>query len=329
MTLADRIARIATDLGLRLSLIYTFYDQGSNTKAKPFIQSLDASLKEFERLHAKYENHPLVNVIPGVHGLEHTSPDAIIEAARLAEQHQTPFHVNLAASSSDLEVAKIHYGTTPLRALEKMDVLSDRLVVVDGTHLDDQELELLSHHGATAILCPSASQMKGNRLPNAKGMLAHQIPIAVGSGVLSYSHQYCAAEEIKGLEMSLRDANRGANVLSSQMEVDSLWELGTWLPSRMLGVNASQFMPGCSADFMLISLSQPSAKPSFHQEGKDQNFMNQLIFGWSSLVTVTHLMVQGKFLVRNGALRADLSDSLRLMELRGLVNRNSLEPSGT
>jgi len=310
---AERLIRIAIDMGLRLSLVYTFFDQGSSDQTQSFVQPMDLSLKIYHDLQERYGSHPLINLVPGIHSLEHTSPEAIIAAAKLAEQYDTPFHVRLAARKEDLETALLHYGTTPLKALEKMGVLNERLVAIHGTLLDDEELAMMEKHGVSAILSPTASLAKGDRRPNTSGLLKNNIPFAVSSGGLPLFHGYSVPEEIKWLELNQREDNSRRDLLCSSMDIESLWELGTWLPAQMLGVNSSRFMPGSAADFMLISQSQACTKPAF-DDGSRLSAMNELLFGWGSQIQVSHLFVQGKMVVGNGQFGVDLSQSYRMLE---------------
>lgn len=310
---AERLVRIASELGIRLTLVYGFYDQGSSASSQAFIMALDESLREYESLVEKFQNHPLVNIIPGIHGLEHTSPDAIIAAAKLAEKYDTTWHVQLAERDDELGLSKVNYGTSPLRALEKMEVLSERMVVVNGTVLDDGELQLLADHGVNVIVCPSAAMAKGDTFPNISGLLDKDIPFTVGSDSVIMNNGYNVAEDIKLLEFNQRSQDNSMDVLCSRMDIDSLWDIGTWNAAQVLGVNSSQFMPGYAADFMLISVKQPCSRP-YLPIGDNLHFLNQLLFGWSSQVDVTHLMVQGKMVVHNGHMNVDLSDAIRHLD---------------
>lgn len=333
---ADRIVKIALAMGLRLTLVYGFFDQGSSEQSNAFIQPLDAGLDEFLQLRKTYEKEPLISVIPGVHGLDHTSPEAIIAAAELAETHNTKWHIQLAERQWDLDSSQVQYGTSPLRALEKMGVLSERMVVINGTLLDEEELALIKKHGASVVLCPSATLAKSDEFPNTLGLLRQQIPFAIGSGGLCINNDFSVPEEIKWLEFSQRGLQKTMNVLSSQAMIDSLWDLATLLPARPLDISSAQLMPGIEADFMLISLAQSGAKPHYHNS--DRHFMNQLIFGWNAQVQVTHLMVRGRMVVKNGHLELDLTPSYQKLEqwseaflrtMRNSTKRNELEVEST
>jgi len=309
---AKRLIDIAVEMGLRINLVFAFFDQGASENTKAFIQPLDASLEEFRFLKEHYRNQPLVKILPGVHSLEHTSAEAILAAAELAREFDSPLHVLLADSPESLDRAKLHYGVSPLRALEKMEVLDGRVVVIHGTHLDEEELGMMKRHDMMAVVCPSASLARGSEFPNTFGLLREEVPFAVGSSTLGINNTYSVPDEIKLLEFTQRSVQKQMNVLSSQMRVSSLLELGTTLPAKALGLEASQLMPGTPADFMLVEVVEPIYQPDFNYAS--QHFMNQLLFGWGTQVKITHTIVQGKPVIANGMLAYDLGPSVRKLE---------------
>lgn len=307
----EALIKIAIELGMRLTLVFAFFDQGGSS-SKAFIQPLDVSLEEFNRLQKKYGGHPLINIIPGIHSLEHTSPEAIMAAGELAREHKTRLHVQLAERESELESAQVQYGTTPLRALEKIGVLDQNLVIINGTLLDDEELSMVREYGASMVLCPGASLARGDDFPNTWGALREGISFAVGSDSLAMNHLFQLPDEIKWLEYSLRSLQKSMNVLASNLEIDSLWDLASEIPGRLLTERSAQLMPGNTADFMIVDLNQRDARPSLNLPG--HHYTNQLLFGWGAQARVTHLVVQGRQVVRNGHHTADLRNEYRQLE---------------
>lgn len=310
--LAEKALSIASQLGLRITLIYSFFDQGSEENVKAFSQPLETSLEQYKKLQEQYADNDLIRIIPGVHSLEHTSEEAIKAVAKLAEAQDCQFHIQLAETERDVEYAKEHYGETPLKALEKLGLLSERVVVVNGAHLSDEELGLIKKHHIQTVVCPSASLARASEFPNAYGLLRDEIDFAIGSGTLGISNHFSLPEEIKWLEFSQRGMQKSLNILCSQTEHASLWDLGSSCGSRALGMADSPLMPGSSADFMVVKLSEAAFKPNFGY--KHQHFMNQLIFGWGTLCNVTHLFVKGAPVVRNGRLRQDIVSAFAKIE---------------
>lgn len=299
---AGRIIHIAIEMGLRLNLVYTFFDQGSSDRTKAFIRPLDASLEEFREIQEKYGDHPLIHIVPGIHSLEHTSSEAIIAAFELAEEHNTRLHVQLAEREMELESARTQYGTSPLRALEKVGVLNQRLVVVNGAMLDKEELELIKKHGASMVFSPTAILARGEEPGSHQGAYRLGVPFAFGSDTLGMSHNYTMGEDIKWTELALRGAKKSSNALGKLETVHSLWDLGSRFPARVLDLPTAQLMPGCPADFALIQPKQPLDPP---ENRSGNHIINQIVLGWGSHAEVTHLLVQGRVVVRGGQTEVD------------------------
>jgi len=323
---AEKIIRIAVEMGIRLTLVYAFFDQGSSETARAFIRPLDVSLEEFEHLQASYSKQPLIQIMPGVHSLEHTSSEAIIAAAELAEKYDTKLHIQLAERENELDSARIHYGTTPLRALEKMGILNERLVIINGTLLDEEEMAMARDHKVSMILCPGAALARGDDLPNTWSVLKHKIPFAAGSDSAIMNHNYLIPEDIKLLEYTQRSTQRSMNVLATQTGVTSLWDLASKAPAPMLGVPSAQLMPDNPADFMIIAPSQDQA-PSPKLPG--HHFSNQMLYGWGAQARVTHLMVQGKLVVSNSYPTTDLTASYQKLARWNEAFLRSIKRSNT
>lgn len=297
---AERIIEIALAMGLRINLVYAFFDQGMSEATEAFIEPMDLSINHFELLIQKYGEHPMVRILPGVHGLEHTSPEAIVAAGELSKKYDVPLHVQLAERDEELRMAETQYGTTPLRALELMELVDERLVVVNGTLLDDGELELLKKNGARVIICPSASLAKGEDAPNVYGMLRHGIPFSIGSDSVCTSNCYSPPEEIKWIEFMQRNQQSAFNVLNRQAEIGSLWDLATVHAAQATSCPAGSLMPGAPADFLLVNIEGPSFRPRWNFSA--EAFMNQLIFGWGPQIQLLGLVVGGQKIVNQGQL---------------------------
>jgi 5-methylthioadenosine/S-adenosylhomocysteine deaminase len=299
---ASRIIQIAIEMGLRLNLVYTFFDQGSSDRAKAFIRPLDVSLEEFRDLREKYGDHPLIHIAPGIHSLEHTSSEAIIAAFELAEEHNTRLHVQLAEREDELESARTQYGTTPLRALQKVGVLNQRLVIANGTLLEKEELDLVKENGASVVLTPTAILARSEELGRYWRVAQSSIPFAFGSGSLAMNHNYAIPEDIKWVELSLRAMKKSAHALCGLEHISTLWDLGARAPAQVLDLSTAQLMPGCPADFALIRPHQPLDPPENRSGG---HLINQIVMGWGVHADLSHLLVQGRVVVRGGRTEID------------------------
>lgn len=310
---ADRVIENALALGLRINLVYGFFDQGVSEETEAFIEPMDVSINKFEQLVQSYGDHPSVKIMPGIHGLEHTSAESIIAAGELSKKYDVPLHVQLADRQEELAIAERHYGTTPLRALDLMELVDERLVVINGTLLDDGEMQLLKDRGGSMVVCPSASLAKGEDAPNVYALLRHGIPFSIGSDSACTSNAFSPLDDLKLIEYLQRSQQDSFNILNRQSVVANLWELVTTEPARFSGCNSGALMPGAPADFMMVNLNGPSFRPRWNFQ--TEVFMNQLVFGWGPQVQIQGLVVNGVKIVNNGQLtQANLQASYDLIE---------------
>ncbi len=298
--LADRIIEIALAMGLRINLVYGFFDQGMSEDTEAFIEPMNVSVNKFEQLLQSYGDNPMVRILPGIHGLEHTSSEAIIAAGELSKKYSLPLHVQLAERESELHTSEVQFGTTPLRALDLMGLVNERLVVINGTLLDDGELELMKTRDVQTIICPTASLARGEDAPNVYGLLKSGIPFSIGSDSVCSNNAFSPLDDIKLIEFLQRSQQSSFNILNRQAAIGTLWELATTLPAKMTNCPAGSLMPGAPADFFLVNIEGPSFRPRWNFS--TEAFMNQLVFGWGPQVSLLGLVVNGQKVVNQNLL---------------------------
>jgi len=323
---AEKIIELALEVGLRISLVYGLFDQGDSGRTQAFIEPLDQSLRNYKSLVDRYRDNPKVRIIPGIHGLMNTSAEAIIAAYDLAKKTDTRLHIQLAERSQELEESNVQYGASPLRALDKMGVLDERLVFINGNHLDASEFKLAKERGVSAIVCPSAIAARGGQLSGIGGLLKNEIPFSIGSDSVCMSNAFSPPDEIKWIEYTQRQAQKKGNILHRQAKVDWLWDLATVEAARMIDLEQGRLMPGTPADFMMVDLDRTSFRPRWNF--MPEAFINQIVFGWGPQVQLSHVVVGGQSVVENGrVLNPKLRDSYHVVEQWGRAFVRSLENS--
>jgi cytosine/adenosine deaminase-related metal-dependent hydrolase len=68
--------------------------------------------------------------------------------AELVRKHELPFATHVGALRNEVEVMRKYYGTTPVRRLADLGLVSDRLMAVHCAFLDEEERRLLLEAGA-------------------------------------------------------------------------------------------------------------------------------------------------------------------------------------
>jgi cytosine/adenosine deaminase-related metal-dependent hydrolase len=232
--------------------------------------------------------------------LFHTSDEAILAANELAKSYGDKLHIQLAERQRDLEVAESHYGTSPLKAMDKLGCLGDHLVIINGNALTEEEYALAKKHGCQFVLCPVSCMAKGDDVPNFPALVQHELPFTIGSDSASMNQGYSFLNELKWLNFAWRNKQGHFEQWQNCRLCSKIWSLGTEQAMMVLGQVPRSLAPGQFANFILMDISGPAFRPRWNFDR--EAFTSQLIFGSGRHADVQHLIVRGRTIVKNGSL---------------------------
>src|SRR5438270_5177800 len=131
---ARAVIAAARALGLRIVLARCFYDwEGAPALYRePVVRAHN----NYVQLHNEFRGARDVLVCPAPHSLHGASEEMIRAGADAAEKTGTRWHIHLAEEKYQVDEARKKYGTTPLRAIDKMGLVAGDLVAVHGCWFD-------------------------------------------------------------------------------------------------------------------------------------------------------------------------------------------------
>jgi 5-methylthioadenosine/S-adenosylhomocysteine deaminase len=149
---AEAVIQAARDVGIRLVLARAMYDwEGAPARYR---EKPAEAAKRTADLIAKYAKDPLVGVQPAPHSPHGASPAMIRAGFEVAQSSDTPFHIHVAEGQYEGARTLTEHGATPIRYLEKLGVLGERMIGVHCVWLDDEEISLMGARGAGLAYCP-------------------------------------------------------------------------------------------------------------------------------------------------------------------------------
>ena len=178
---ASAVVDAGRRLGLRVALLRTMYDLGSKPGQSRFRESVAEAAANTRALHAMYAGDPAVVVRPAPHSLHGASEAMLRAAAEIADEIGAPFHIHLAEQEGDLPFSLERYGSSPLRALDRIGALTERTALVHGIWLDEGERELLAERGGVLVYNPLTNMALGDGVAKIPDLVARGVPIALGT----------------------------------------------------------------------------------------------------------------------------------------------------
>lgn len=290
--------RAAREVGLRIHLLRTMYDGSGKEGQKRFAESVNTAVDGCRRLKDEYSNDPFVTVGPAPHSLHAASSEMILAGAELAREWDCKVHIHLAEERHDLEYSQEHYGATPLRTLEEIGVVDERLVIVHGCWLDSDEIELLGERHGGLAYNPASNASLADGVTDMPAMLNAGVTVGLGTDGACANNQQDPWREMRTAEYLQRIQKLEMGIHARKVKgARSLLEAGTIGSARNLDLNAGEFVPGAWADFVVLDLDDLSLQPTY---GDDPDaVLHNIVYTMSARAAVRDVYVAGEAIVQN------------------------------
>lgn len=258
--LANRVIAAAKEVGIRIALLRVGYQRAGFERAaeheqRRFVEAdVDTYLGRLSDLQTRWKSDPRVTVGLAPHSIRAVDQNWLRAMGEYAGAQDLALHIHACEQRREIDESIAEYGRAPIAALAEMGVLGERLSIVHGTHLAEEEFELLADTRPTIVACPSTERNLGDGFLPAKKLVERDVPICLGSD----SHTNIDLwEEMRLVEYHERLRHEKRNVLASTKTprtADVLWPMGASNGARALRIPAGKFGEETHADFIAVDL---------------------------------------------------------------------------
>lgn len=297
---ADAVIEAARSVGLRITLLRSFYDRGGRPGRERFVEPADLARRRADELREAWRDCDDVAVGAAPHSLHGASPEALTAARDWAEERDAPLHVHLAEQRSDLESSLAEHGTTPLRALDAMGLVVPRLVAVHGCWLDGDEIRRMGEVGCGLAYNPASNMALGDGVTDVEAMVDAGVRVSLGTDGACANNQFDVFREMRTCEHLQRVSQHRMGVLTSRRGGLPLVEMGTENGYRNLGWQGGRIEPGAVADLLALDPDDPSLQPMPPADRSDEAgewLASQLAFAVSIRGALTDVVVGARQVV--------------------------------
>ncbi|PKL80453.1 MAG: S-adenosylhomocysteine deaminase [Candidatus Melainabacteria bacterium HGW-Melainabacteria-1] len=291
---AHAVIQAAREVGIRISLLRTLYDQGEKAGQMRFREPAEQALAQTRELAADYARTPGVTVMPAPHSLHGASRELIEGAAELAAELNTPWHIHLAEQQGDADFALKTHGLRPLQCLEHWGVLSERTSIVHGIWLEDAELDLMARRRVGLAYNPVTNMALGDGIARIPELLQRGIRVGLGTDANLSSDLFAEARMTEYLQRT-RSLAMGC-IPDARLLLSMLNRNG----GQLLGLSVGQLEAGFYGDFLVIDPEHPSLLPAIWQESPETALLNQLLFSMLPQEAIRQVWVAGAPVVEAG-----------------------------
>jgi 5-methylthioadenosine/S-adenosylhomocysteine deaminase len=281
------VAQALRRVGLRASVGIATIELPSR-----YATSADDYLRKGLAARDALKGDPLITFTLAPHA-PYTVSDTVLERiATLAEELDLPVHMHVHETAAEIEQSLREHSCRPLERLERLGLVSERLIAVHATQLLETEIELLAQRGASVAHCPASNCKLASGVAPIARMLDMGICVAIGTDGSASNNRLDLLREMT-LAALLAKANSGN---ASAMPSWQALECATLGGARALGLDTriGTIEIGKEADLTAIDLSTIESQPCYevisqivHCAGREQ---------------VTHVWVAGDCLLSDRAI---------------------------
>jgi 5-methylthioadenosine/S-adenosylhomocysteine deaminase len=275
------VARAVRDSGMRATIGPPLLDNLDPARSKSACDEAGRLLDEL------VEHEPWVQASLAPHGIYTASEPTLRWVAQESERRAISVHLHFLETEDEVTGCVERTGARPGAYLQRIGLLSRRLVLAHGVWMEDPELELVAAAGATVVTNP-VSNLKlavGRVFPYEKAR-GHGIPVALGTDGASSNNSLDLLDDLKVLAL-LQKHEAGD---PAALPAPEAWQVATGALAPALGASPALAV-GSPADFVLARSTAPELAPG--------HVLDNLVYAASGHV-VRATVVAGRVLMRHG-----------------------------
>ncbi len=272
----------------------------------PDAGSYEEALERARDFIARWKGHPLVVPAIAPHAPYTVTPRLLEGAVSIALEFGVPLHTHVAETAQEVETHREEHGMPVVPWLKKLGVFEAQTTLAHCVHLDEGEMHTLLHHNVGIAHNPSSNLKLSSGFAPITEMLALGLNVGIGTDGAASNNDLDMFEELRLATFMAKGITSNPVVLPAQQTL----AMATILGARALHLDhlIGSLEPGKRADLIVVNMDNVRHIPYFHHN--PDSVYSRLVYA-SHDEDVTHMMVEGQWLMRDRQLLTVDLDALR------------------
>jgi 5-methylthioadenosine/S-adenosylhomocysteine deaminase len=281
---AADVARAADESGMRAWLGEVLYDFPS-----PNYGELENGFAYMEQLFADYAGHELITITVNPHAVYTCSPELLVQLGEMAANRGAVYHIHLSENRDEVETCRQRHGASPVRHLENLGLLGDRMLAAHCVQLDDDEIALLAGQGVKVAHCQESNMKLASGTAPVVEMLEAGICVGIGTDGSASNNDV----DMFGEMNTVAKVHKVTRMDPTVMSADTTLRAATMGGARALGAEdrIGSLESGKKADLIVLDLDQPHLTPMYHP-------VSHLVYAARG-ADVIHSVINGRIVMEN------------------------------
>ncbi|WP_227934864.1 amidohydrolase family protein [Alkalihalobacillus deserti] len=217
-------------------------------------------------------------------------PDFIEKIVSKAVELNSPLHIHMSETQSEVELNEREYGERPVKHLEKLGMFHQPTLVAHAVHVEDWEMDILAKYDVKVSNNIISNLKLASGIASVPEMLKKGITVSLGTDSSASNNNLDLFEELKQVALLYKGVHNDATLIPADKALQMATIHGAeaiWLDDQIGSLEV-----GKQADLIVINTKQAFYQPV-------HNPISHLVYSGSGR-DVKDVYVQGKQVVKNG-----------------------------
>ncbi len=284
---SDQVAHTATVAGIRAMVGMIVIDIPSR-----WAKDAAEYFHKGEEIHDTYRHHPLISTCFAPHAPYTVNDESLQKIAVHAEELDVPITIHLHEIAHEVDESIKATGERPIKRLERLGLLSPRLIAVHMTQLNDADKELVKKYGVNIVHCPESNLKLASGFCPVHELEQSDINIALGTDGAASNNDLDMIGEMQTAALLAKGVSGNAEALPAFKAL----KMATLNGAQALGMDdqIGSLVAGKQADLTAIRMDTIEVQPIYDP-------VSQLVYS-ANRDQVSDVWVAGKQLLKDGQL---------------------------
>jgi 5-methylthioadenosine/S-adenosylhomocysteine deaminase len=281
----DEVAMAVEKAGIRARLCRGMIGFGSEELRQSKLEEASSFVRNWNK-----QANGRITTMMSPHSPYTCGPDFIEKIVSKAIELNSPIHIHMSETKSEVELNVREYGERPVRHLEKLGVFEQPTLVAHAVHIEDDEMDILAKYDVKVSNNIISNLKLASGIAPVPEMLKKGITVSLGTDSSASNNNLDLFEELKQVALLYKGVHNDATLIPAEKALQLATIHGAeaiWIEDQVGSIEV-----GKQADLVIINTKQAFYQPA-------HNPISHLVYSGSGR-DVKDVFVQGKQVVRNG-----------------------------
>lgn len=243
--------------------------------------------------YAEYKDNPRITPTWAPHSTYSVEIEDLEKINQYAHDHNTRINIHLHEAPSEIAHSLEKHGKHPLHRLNKINMVSERLIGVHMTQVDNEDMEILTEKKPQIVHCPESNMKLNSGQCPVQKLLDAGVNVSLATDGAASNNDLDMVGEMRTAALLGKVTANDPRALSAETAL----KMATINGAKTLGIDhiTGSLTPGKSADFIAIDLNQIETRPLYHP-------ISQIVYA-ATRQQVTDVWAAGKQLLKQRELQ--------------------------